>query len=80
MKVGDVIRLKKPFAPVPKAPKFYWYAVVVGLVKGNDAQAVPPQVMEVVVNLYDPNEAQVYTDELGTQALYCFMLDEVEAI
>ena len=78
MKVGDIVRLKQPFYPPPEMTKAYRYGLVAGLVSDNGdvADAIVPT--EILVNLYDPTTAEVYTDELGVKALYIFYPDEVD--
>ena len=71
MNVGDLVRLKQPLLPTPTTLQVYRFGLVAGVV----SEGVKT---EVLVHLFDPQSAQVYTDESGIQAIYSFQLDEVE--
>jgi hypothetical protein len=81
MERGDIVRLKRPFRPAPNCPEEYSYGVVVGLVEvdgGNTQLQQPSQLSEVVLQLYKPETATVYTDELGTQPMFYFRMSELD--
>lgn len=78
MKVGDVIRLKQPFYPPPKLALPYRYGVIAGLIQPGGSTPPTLDAAEIMVNLYDPTTAKVYTDELGVEALYIFYPDEID--
>ncbi|HEY9737816.1 MAG TPA: hypothetical protein V6D06_16100 [Trichocoleus sp.] len=82
MKVGDIIRLKQPFYPPSNgsllSPRPYQYGLVAALIHPNLDPGTALQAVEIVVNLYDPNTAEIYTDAAGVKALYIFYPDEID--
>lgn len=80
MEVGDIVRLKTPFKPVTGSEQEYSCAVIAGLVRSNSSEMEQSDILEVIVYLYDPESAQVYSDEFGTDAIYSVQPDEIDAI
>jgi hypothetical protein len=79
MKTGDIVRLKKPFAPVQGKTGAFQYGIVAGVIK-SDRQHPSSAAAEIILTLFDPAAEQVYTDETGAKALYSFYLDEIDPI
>lgn len=80
MKIGDIVRLKYPFKPEPDCLKEYIYGIVIGLIQyeSNDGETEErSQPSEVIVQLYEPATLTTYTDELGTQPMFHFRIDEL---
>lgn len=84
MKVGDIIRLKQPFYPSSKgsllSPKPYQYGLVAALIHPSAGSGSPSETAEIVVNLYDPDTAEIYADAAGVKALYIFYPDEIDLV
>lgn len=91
MEIGDIVRLKQPFRPEPDCLEEYHYGIVIGLVEMEressdrnvkDIKTSEPrqrsQFSEVVLQLYQPETSSVYTDELGSQSMFYFRVDELE--
>ncbi|PSN17160.1 hypothetical protein C7271_19185 [filamentous cyanobacterium CCP5] len=76
MEVGDWVRLKQPFYPLPGHSPAYQYGIVEGVVaSGGDIRAPA----EILLKLVDPKSHSIYTDKTGARALYSFYPEEVEA-
>jgi hypothetical protein len=80
MKIGDIVRLKKPFKPVIGNTQEYFFAVIAGLVRHNSSEVEESDILEIIVYLYDPKSSQIYIDEFGTEAMYSIHPNEIEAI
>ena len=93
IKLGDIVRLRKPFKPERSGSQEYTFAVVVGVIADGSrrsknrqsfldskqtAQAYQPQLDELVVYLYQLDSSTIYIDKYGVKALYSFSSDEVE--
>lgn len=81
MKIGDIVRLKQPFKPEPDCLEEYRYGVVIGLVETDrDSTGAQPRsrLSEVILQLYNPETAIVYTDGFGTRPMFYFRIDELE--
>lgn len=74
MQVGDWVRLKQPFYPLPGSSA-YEYGIVEGVI-GSAGDGRSPA--EILLNLVDPDSHSIYTDRLGARALYSFYPEEVE--
>jgi len=80
MKIGDIVRLKYSFKPESDGLREYTYGIVIGLVQhesDNSETEERSQPDEVIVQLYDPETLTTYTDELGTQPMFYFRIDEL---
>jgi hypothetical protein len=77
MEIGDRVRLRRPFKPTPSST-LYTYGIIAGLVVEDSMAASSGGIKEVVVYLYDPNQNEVYRDELGTQVMYSFYPNELQ--
>lgn len=87
MQIGDVVRLRYPFRPEAYLNRGYRYGVVVGIVRAEEPSpsadsAVPnlAPVLEVVVQLYDLERAEIYRDLAGIQPLYSFYAGELDGV
>ncbi|MBE9102202.1 hypothetical protein [Vacuolonema iberomarrocanum] len=78
MREGDLVRLKQPIRPALSNAKFYLYGIVIKIMATDPEAIAQAADTEVLVQLYDPQANEVYVDELGTQAIYCFRKDELE--
>jgi hypothetical protein len=82
VKVGDIIRLKRPFRPTLASQQTYSWGIVAGLVQSGMSDDAPGNLAslysEIVVYLYDPETHTTYRDEFETQAFYSFLVSEVE--
>lgn len=92
---GDTVRLLQPFRPQRYCVQQYTFAVVVGVIKGGSTRSKNYQMLrdsipaprehqlsldELVVHLYEPQSATIYTDQFGAKALFSFDGDEVELL
>lgn len=75
MEVGDWVRLKRPFYPLPGHSQAYEYGIVEGLVSNTEEDSGTE---EILLKLVDPKSRSVYTDKTGARALYSFYPEEVE--
>jgi hypothetical protein len=80
MEVGDLVRLKQSFKPVPDGLREYRFGVVAGLVFNKTLAGKHQQLAEVVLHLYEPETSSPYLDEFGVQVLYSFYPNEVEPL
>ena len=81
MKAGYLVRLKQPFCPASNCPQAYCFGIVAGLVGVNSQKNKKgPEPMEIVIYLYTPETNTIYTDETGTQAMFCFYPDELTCL
>jgi hypothetical protein len=79
MNIGDHVRLRRPFQPLPGG-LFYDHGVITGLVADESKSPQQSAIAEVVVYLYDPTDGAIYTDEQGEQVLYSFYPKEVTVL
>jgi hypothetical protein len=79
MQVGDLVRLKQPFRPSPDSLQEYSFGIVVGLGVDRSQGNNTPEVIEVILYLYDPDTSTPYIDEFGVQAMYSFYPEELES-
>jgi hypothetical protein len=89
MKIGDIVRLSKPFRPIADSTQEYSFGVIAGLVFEDslaDSQVnlgisnladEPSCLKEIVLYLHDPENKTSYIDEQGVRVLYVFYPDEV---
>ncbi|MEB3229380.1 MAG: hypothetical protein VKJ64_00110 [Leptolyngbyaceae bacterium] len=74
MREGDCVYLKQPFQPHPTTSITFQQGIVAAIVIDESTDVVT----DVLVQLYDPDQNTVYTDEQGGKVLYCFSWDELE--
>lgn len=91
IKLGDVVRLLEPFRPEQNSSQEYNFAIVAGIVTDDSLQSEnyqyicseqtapmhPPEVDELVVYLYEPDDLRIYVDQFGAKALFSFNSNEV---
>lgn len=81
MKIGDLIRLKRPFAPDPHASIHYPFAIVVELIYASSpAGSDETDIAEVLVYLCAGDRTSIYVDEFGVRPLYSFGINEIAEI
>ena len=78
MNEGDIVRLKQPIRPALNTARFYLYGIVIKVMATEPDAIAQPAKTEVLVHLYDPRFNEIYVDEQGVQAIYCFRKDELE--
>lgn len=81
MQVGDWVRLKRPFYPLPGHSQAYEYGIVVGLIPDERVQDARGNIIpaEILLKLVDRESRNIYTDKTGARALYSFYPEEIEA-
>jgi len=80
MNEGDVVRLKQPIRPGLNNSRFFLYGIVIKVIPAEPSAIATPANADVLVYLYDPRTREVYTDELGVQAVYSFRQEELELL
>lgn len=78
MNEGDIVRLKQPIRPKLNHARFYLYGIVIKIIPTDTDMVSQYSRTDVLVNLYDPRTNEIYVDDMGVQAIYCFRRDELE--
>ena len=77
MKIGDVVRLKHPFKPASDLLQAYSFGIVAGLICDDLKDSKNPELVEIILNLYDPRTSTTYVDQAGAPAIYSFYPNEI---
>ena len=70
MNKGECVRLKTPFNPCPVRMLAYRFGLIAAVVSERSS-------IEVLLQLYDPENAAIYRDEFNEPALYSFRPEEL---
>ena len=79
MKIGDMVRLKHPFKPTPDGLQAYRFGIVAGLICDDSKNSKNPELVEIILNLYDADRHMTYVDEAGAPAIYSFFPNEISS-
>ena len=71
MQVGDIVGLRQPFRPTATSLDCFSFGKVIGIIPSRTDT-------DVLVYLCNVDGAELYTNELGYQAIYSFRLDEIQ--
>ena len=77
MKIGDIVRLKHPFKPIPDGFQEYRFGIVAGLICNDSKNNDNSELVEIILNLYDADRHTTYVDEAGAPAIYSFFPNEI---
>lgn len=79
MKIGDIVRLRHSFKPSSEDLQKYRFGIVAGLIFDDSQDRENPELVEIILNLYDPDTSKIYVDQAGIAAIYSFYPNEISA-